>query len=92
MKRSTERLSDLGLSTRQISSGDRGFSYMRDVRLDMRMDPADVKTAADILRESSCEELSGILRDYGEIHNPARMAEAIKRCVKTGSDHYFGGA
>jgi 16S rRNA (cytosine1402-N4)-methyltransferase len=77
-------LMDLGLSTRQIASDDRGFSYMRDVRLDMRMDPADVKTAADILRESSCEELSGILWDYGEIHNPARMAEAIKRCVKTG--------
>jgi 16S rRNA (cytosine1402-N4)-methyltransferase len=77
-------LMDLGLSTRQITSRERGFSYMKDVRLDMRMNPADAKSAADILRESSEEELTGILADYGEIHNPARMAGAIKRYLKTG--------
>jgi 16S rRNA (cytosine1402-N4)-methyltransferase len=70
---------DLGLSTRQIVVDERGFSYMKNVNLDMRMDPKDSKTAADLLRDADREYLIRILADYGEIINPARMADTILR-------------
>ena len=72
-------LLDLGLSSRQIAIDSRGFSYMKNVKLDMRMDPKDSRTAADILCNASKEELVRILSDYGEIKNPSRMAETILR-------------
>jgi 16S rRNA (cytosine1402-N4)-methyltransferase len=75
-------LLDLGLSSRQIAVESRGFSYMRSVKLDMRMDPKDVRTAADILSDASKEELIHILSGYGEIQNPSRMAETIVRFRK----------
>jgi 16S rRNA (cytosine1402-N4)-methyltransferase len=70
---------DLGLSTRQIVVGERGFSYMKNVKLDMRMDPKDPKTAADLLRDVDKKQLVHILAEYGEIINPQRMAETILR-------------
>jgi 16S rRNA (cytosine1402-N4)-methyltransferase len=73
-------LLDLGLSTRQIAIESRGFSYMKDVDLDMRMNPNDTVTAAQILRTADKETLMRILSDYGEIRNPQRMAETILRC------------
>ena len=72
-------LLDLGLSTRQIAVDSRGFSYLRDVKLDMRMDPQDTVTAADILRDADQKELVRIFSEYGEMRNPSRMAEAILR-------------
>ncbi len=70
---------DLGLSSRQVDNPRRGFSYKADTPLDMRMDPQSNMTAEKIITESSEEELSGILKDYGEIRNPQRMASAIAR-------------
>jgi S-adenosyl-methyltransferase MraW len=75
-------LLDLGVSSHQIMSEKRGFSYMKDARLDMRMDTRDATTAADILRESTVQQLADILAKYGEIRNPVRMAETIKNCMK----------
>ena len=74
-------LLDLGVSSHQITDEKRGFSYMKDARLDMRMDPADATTAADILRESTVQQLAEVLAKYGEIRNPVRMAETIKKCM-----------
>ena len=71
-------LIDLGLSSRQIDNPHRGFSYKTDAPLDMRMDPQSKMTAEKILAESSKEELTRILNDYGEIRNPQRMASAIE--------------
>ena len=75
-------LLDLGVSSHQIRAEKRGFSYMKDAGLDMRMDPAGATTAADILRESSVPQLAEILSKYGEIRNPVRMAQTIKNYMK----------
>ncbi|MFC1476363.1 16S rRNA (cytosine(1402)-N(4))-methyltransferase RsmH [Fibrobacterota bacterium] len=72
-------LIDLGLSSRQVDDPHRGFSYKADTPLDMRMDPQSQMTAEKIIAESSEEELTRILKDYGEIGNPQRMASAIAR-------------
>jgi 16S rRNA (cytosine1402-N4)-methyltransferase len=72
-------LLDLGLSSRQIAVDNRGFSYAKNVNLDMRMDPKDSTTAADILQGADRDSLVRILSDYGEIRNPSRMAETILR-------------
>ncbi len=70
---------DLGLSTRQILIDERGFSYMKNVKLDMRMDPKDSTTAADLLRDADRDYLIRILSEFGEIIHPERMAETILR-------------
>ena len=59
-------LLDLGVSSFQIDSEQRGFSYNVDAKLDMRMNQNDSLTAADILNEYSKEELTKIFFDYGE--------------------------
>ena len=58
-------LLDLGVSSHQLDDGDRGFSYHMDAPLDMRMSQSG-QTAADLVAVLSREELSRILRDYGE--------------------------
>ena len=75
-------LLDLGVSSHQLFANERGFSYMRDVRLDMRMNASDSESAADLLRNSTEEYLGEILRDNGEIQNPHRMAATIKKYLQ----------
>jgi 16S rRNA (cytosine1402-N4)-methyltransferase len=75
-------LLDLGVSSRQIDAQERGFSYMKQSDLDMRMDPSAGFTAAELCARWSEEELAHVLRTYGEITNPLRMARAIKACGK----------
>ena len=57
---------DLGVSSYQLDNPERGFSYMNDAPLDMRMNQSDVKSAYDVVNTYSREELIKILRDYGE--------------------------
>ena len=57
---------DLGVSSYQLDTEDRGFSYRYDAPLDMRMDQRQSLTARDIVNEYSEKELFGIIRDYGE--------------------------
>jgi 16S rRNA (cytosine1402-N4)-methyltransferase len=72
-------LLDLGVSSHQIDEASRGFSYMQDAALDMRMDPAKGVSAAEFLSASEEEDLARIFSSYGEIRNPLRMAHAFKR-------------
>jgi 16S rRNA (cytosine1402-N4)-methyltransferase len=73
-------LLDLGVSSRQIDSQKRGFSYMKQTDLDMRMDPTSGISAAQFCSETSEQGLATVLSSYGEITNPLRMARAIKKC------------
>ena len=71
-------LADLGVSSLQLDSAERGFSFRFDGPLDMRMGLADF-TAADLVNESSEEELGRIFRDYGEELQARRIARAVVR-------------
>jgi 16S rRNA (cytosine1402-N4)-methyltransferase len=72
-------LLDLGVSSWQIDTADRGFSFQLDGPLDMRMDTARELTAADVLAQSDEEDLRRIFREYGEEPLAGRIAAAIVR-------------
>ena len=72
-------LFDLGVSSPQLDDGSRGFSYMADAPLDMRMDRAAGVTAADIVNSWSQEELKQLLFRYGEERCAPQIAGAIVR-------------
>ena len=70
-------LLDLGVSSPQLDDGSRGFSYMADAPLDMRMNSEDTMSAYDVVNTWSFEELKRILYDYGEERYAPRIASAI---------------
>jgi 16S rRNA (cytosine1402-N4)-methyltransferase len=70
-------LADLGLSSLQIDSAQRGFSYATQAPLDMRMDPSDETSAADLVNTLSEVELARTLLTYGDERNARRIARAI---------------
>jgi 16S rRNA (cytosine1402-N4)-methyltransferase len=72
-------LFDLGVSSMQLDVRDRGFAYAEDAPLDMRMDSSRGLTAADVLNTYSVEDLTRILRDYGEERFARRIAAAVVR-------------
>ena len=72
-------LFDLGVSSPQLDEAERGFSYMQDAPLDMRMDRGDPVTAWTVVNRWPEEELRRILRDYGEERYAPRIARAICR-------------
>ena len=72
-------LLDLGVSSPQLDDGARGFSYMADAPLDMRMNNEDPLTAYDVVNTWSQEELKRILYDYGEERYAPRIAGGICR-------------
>lgn len=67
---------DVGVSSMQIDDGDRGFSFMKDAALDMRMSQVGV-SAADVVNNYSEEELTRILFEYGEERDARRIARSI---------------
>lgn len=71
-------LADLGVSSRQIDDQDRGFSFREGARLDMRMENTG-ETAADFLNSAGADELSAVLRNYGDEPKARRMAAEIAR-------------
>ena len=77
-------LLDLGVSSYQLDTAERGFSYHADAPLDMRMDQDQALTAADIVNTWSKQEITQILRDYAEEKWAARIADIIieHRAVK----------
>jgi 16S rRNA (cytosine1402-N4)-methyltransferase len=70
-------LLDLGVSSLQLDEVRRGFSYAADAPLDMRMDPSDGPTAADVLNTYPATELARVLRQYGEERFARRIAAAV---------------
>ena len=74
---------DLGVSSHQLDDADRGFSYMQDAPLDMRMDRTEKGTAADIVNGYSKEELARVIREYGEDRFANRIADNIVK-VRSG--------
>lgn len=70
-------LLDLGVSSYQLDTEERGFSYMADAALDMRMDRTQMLTAADVVNSYPEEKLYQILKDYGE----ERFARSIAKHI-----------
>jgi 16S rRNA (cytosine1402-N4)-methyltransferase len=70
-------LLDLGVSSHQLDTAERGFSFQQDAPLDMRMDRDRGMTVAELLAESSHGELAGIIREYGEERWAGRIASFI---------------
>lgn len=78
-------LLDLGVSSYQLDTPERGFSYMHDARLDMRMNKDNSLTAWDVVNKYSKEELTRIIKEYGEENFASKIADLIikRRETKT---------
>ena len=81
-------LMDLGVSSYQLDTGDRGFSYMQDAPLDMRMNRENSLSAYDVVNNYDEEEIYRIIRDYGEEKFAKRIARFIvenreKKAIET---------
>ena len=70
-------LLDLGVSSPQLDQAERGFSFLQDGPLDMRMDPGSGISAAQWLAEASAEEMSRVIKEYGEERFARRIARAV---------------
>ncbi|MEO8746319.1 MAG: 16S rRNA (cytosine(1402)-N(4))-methyltransferase RsmH [Rhodanobacter sp.] len=70
-------LLDLGVSSPQLDDAARGFSFMQDAPLDMRMDTSGGESAADFLAHAGEQEISAVLWDFGEERHGRRIARAI---------------
>lgn len=79
-------LFDLGWSSRQFSESGRGFSFMADEPLDMRLDASHGETAADVLNNRDLEDLGRIFREYGE---EPRWREAAKAVMARRKRQHF---
>jgi 16S rRNA (cytosine1402-N4)-methyltransferase len=77
-------LLDLGVSSHQLDTPDRGFSYNYDAPLDMRMDNRSVKSAYEVINTYSVQKLHQVIRDYGEENWAKRIAEFIVEARKNG--------
>jgi 16S rRNA (cytosine1402-N4)-methyltransferase len=72
-------LADFGVSSLQLNEAERGFSFMADGPLDMRMDTRSGPTAAQVVNEASERELADLIYEYGEEGGSRRIARAIVR-------------
>lgn len=70
---------DLGVSSHQVDLKSRGFSFMSDAPLDMRMDFGKGESAAELLRRLGRDDIERLLREFGEERYAARIADAISR-------------
>ncbi len=70
-------LLDLGVSSPQLDDPERGFSFMNDGPLDMRMDPSRGVSAAEFIASASAEEIARVFKEYGEERFAKRMANAV---------------
>ena len=68
---------DIGVSSFHLDEADRGFSFAKDGPLDMRMDPSQGQSAADIVNTTPEDELANIIYQYGEERKSRRVARAI---------------
>lgn len=72
-------LADLGVSSFQLDTAERGFSYRFDAALDMRMNKQDGPTAADVLNTYNAETLQRVFSEFGEVRNARTLALAAVR-------------
>ena len=79
IKKADAIYADLGVSSHQIDSPERGFSYLHDGPLDMRMNQTSKITAADLLRDLSAGELTNIFHEYGEERFAKKIARRIEK-------------
>ena len=70
-------LADLGVSSHHFDAGERGFSFRYDAPLDMRMNRSAVFSAMDVVNKYEHKQLLQIIRDYGELKNPQKIANDI---------------
>jgi 16S rRNA (cytosine1402-N4)-methyltransferase len=77
-------LADLGMSSMQVDDPGRGFSYVRDGPLDMRMDRSRGRTAVELLASTQPAELAQALRDLGDEPNADRLAPVIVQAARAG--------
>lgn len=70
-------LLDLGVSSPQLDDAERGFSFMHDGPLDMRMDPTSGQSAAEWINSAAEEDIATVLKEYGEERFAKRMARAV---------------
>lgn len=77
-------LLDVGVSSPQLDTPERGFSFMTEGPIDMRMDPTSGITALELIEQASEYELSNILRDYGEERYARRIAGLLKEAAAAG--------
>lgn len=75
-------LADLGVSSHQFDEPSRGFSIRFDAPLDMRMDNTDGVTAAELIKQSSAEELQLIFQEFGEVTNAKTLANLLVEQVR----------
>ncbi|HET8977574.1 MAG TPA: 16S rRNA (cytosine(1402)-N(4))-methyltransferase RsmH [Solirubrobacteraceae bacterium] len=78
---------DLGMSSMQVDTWRRGFSYAYDAPLDMRMDPAQDLTAAEIVNTWDERRLARLLREYGEERYAGQIARAVVRARRNEEFH-----
>ena len=76
-------LADLGVSSHQFDTAERGFSFRYDAPLDMRMNQEADKTAADIINGYDIADIEKILRIYGEVDNSRKIAQMIEKARQT---------
>ncbi|MEN9953142.1 MAG: rRNA ((1402)-N(4))-methyltransferase RsmH [Bacteroidota bacterium] len=76
-------LADLGVSSHQFDEPSRGFSIRFDAPLDMRMDNTDGVTAAELIKQSSAEELQWIFQEFGEVTNAKTLANLLVEQVRS---------
>lgn len=77
-------LADLGVSSPQLDQAERGMSFRREGPLDMRMDPTDGETAADLLVRLTQDELADVIYHLGEERRSRRVARCIKQALDAG--------
>ena len=77
-------LLDIGVSSFQLDNAKRGFSYMHDAPLDMRMNQSDSLTAYDVVNKYSQRDLADIIKKYGEERWASRIADFIVKARKQG--------
>ncbi|CAN5218346.1 16S rRNA (cytosine(1402)-N(4))-methyltransferase RsmH [soil metagenome] len=80
-------LLDIGVSSPQLDRAERGFSFMKEGTLDMRMDPSTGPTALELIAELEVDALGGIIKELGEERHAYRVARAIKAAFEAGSLH-----
>jgi 16S rRNA (cytosine1402-N4)-methyltransferase len=77
-------LADLGVSSPQLDTAERGMSFRREGPLDMRMDPTEGETAADLIVRLSQDELADVIYHLGEERRSRRVARCIKQALDAG--------